>query len=111
MKLPKNTLLAPEKFFQYLLLPRAADDKSRFLNSAGYTRDQWQVLEDDLRKQILVLDAYEVEQTKYGTIYEICGNLQGPNGKVLAVVTIWITEIATDQTKFVTLFPDKGRKS
>lgn len=109
VKLPENTVIAPEKLQRYLLLPRLADDKSKFLASAGYIFDNWQTLEQDLREQILIMEAKEVEQTKYGTIFEIHGNLQGPNGKILSIVTIWMAEIATGKTKFITLYPGKGK--
>lgn len=110
VKLPENTIIAPEKLYRYLLVPRAADDKSKFLAVAGYTRENWQVLESDLRQQILALEAAEVEPTKHGTVYEIRGNLRGPNGMTLSVATIWMTELATGQTKFITLFPAKEKK-
>jgi len=110
MKLPEDTILAPDKFSRYLLIWRPVDDKSKFLAFAGYTSDNWQILIHDLRQQILVMDAMEVERKKYGTVYEIRGNLQGPNGKVLSVVTIWMTESKTGRTKFVTLYPAKGKR-
>jgi hypothetical protein len=75
VKLPENTVIAPEKLFRYLLVPRPADDKSKFLAIAGYTRANWQALERNLRQQLLPMDAEEVERTKYGTVYEIRGNL------------------------------------
>ncbi len=46
----------------------------------------------------------------YGQMYEIRGNLTGPNGKTLATITVWMTEIATGVTKFITIYPDKGQK-
>ncbi len=33
----------------------------------------------------------------------------GPNGKSLPVYTIWMTETATGNTKFITMYPDKRR--
>ena len=33
--------------------------------------------------------------------------LLGPNGVSLRVITIWMAEYASRQTKFITLFPDK----
>ncbi len=108
MRLPQNTYFAPEKFTRYLLVPRPVDDKSKFLTSAGYTLDNWQILVRDLKEQILTQEATETESTKYGTVYEILGNLRGPNGKILSIVTIWMTEFATDQTKFITLYPQRG---
>ncbi|WP_375338616.1 hypothetical protein [[Phormidium] sp. ETS-05] len=33
--------------------------------------------------------------------------MTGPNGTSLQVVTIWMIESPSEQTKFITLFPDK----
>jgi len=54
------------------------------------------------------LDAISTENTRYGQMYEIKGNLIGPNGKTLSVCTIWMTETATGDTKFITMYPEKG---
>ena len=40
-------------------------------------------------------------------MYEIRGKLTGPNGTGLKVVTIWMMDDITYQTKFITLYPDK----
>ncbi|MCP4374086.1 MAG: hypothetical protein GY797_39165 [Deltaproteobacteria bacterium] len=108
MKLPNNTRIAPEKLTQYLLIPKKRNDKSKWLAQVGYTLENWQQLENDLRVQILSLEAKAVETTQYGYAYEIRDNLTGPNGKTVAVVTIWMTETATGVTKFITMYPDKG---
>jgi hypothetical protein len=105
MKLPANTIIVPDKISKYLLTKREDDDKSQYLAKAGYTLSsavQWLV---DLRQQILPKDAIFLETNTYGDVYEISGNLTGPNGKRLAVTTIWMTETLTRKTKFVTLFP------
>lgn len=107
MKLPANTIIAPRKLTQYLLRLRVEDDKSQFLALAGYTPEDAVRLMRDIREQLLPLDAEFHEETEYGLKYRIRGTLTGPNGRVLRVVTIWMKENATNQTKFVTLFPDK----
>lgn len=57
------------------------------------------------------LDAVQSDEpNRFGDVYEIQGILVGPNGVELAVVTIWMIEYATQQTKFITLYPDKGFK-
>lgn len=43
-------------------------------------------------------------------LYEIRGTLKEPNDKSLLVCTIWMTEKATGTTKFITMYPDKGRE-
>lgn len=107
MKLPENTLIATEKLTQYLLVLRKRHDKSRWLAQAGYTLENWHLLEEDLRTQILSLDVIPTENTKYGQMYEIRGKLAGPNGRTLAVCTMWMTETTTGETKFITMYPDK----
>ena len=107
MKLPPNTVIAPRKVTEYLLRLRIEDDKSVFLALAGYTPDNADLLLRDIRQQFLPLEAEFFEQTEYGSKYRIRGTLTGPNGRALRVVTIWMKEDTTNQTKFVTLFPDK----
>jgi hypothetical protein len=107
VKLSPDSIIAEAKLTQYLLKPLPQDDKSKFLAQASYSQDNWQQLEIDLREQILPLDATLTEQARFGDKYEIRGTLTGANGVSLPVVTIWMIEKATGQTKFITLFPDK----
>lgn len=107
MKLPANTTIARRKVNEYLLRHRVEDDKSGFLALAGYTLENADRLLSDLRTQLLPLEAELFDQTEYGIKYRIRGTLIGPNGRVLRVLTIWMKEDATGETKFVTLLPDK----
>jgi hypothetical protein len=109
MKLPVDATIAPAKLNQYLLVAKQRNDKSLWLASAGYTLDNWPVLEEDLRKQILLQDAIRTKVTEHGETYEIIGELKGPNGKTLYVRTVWMYETNTGETKFVTLFPERRR--
>jgi hypothetical protein len=111
VKLPSNTIIAPEKLTRYLLVQREFDDKSQFLRQAGYTLENWEQLEQDLRLQMLPHDAVLIEQTVYGNIFEIRSSLTGPKGQTLFVKTIWMDELRSGVTKFITLYPDKGRLS
>ena len=107
MKLPANTVIAREKLTGYLLRKLPENDKSGFLGLAGYTLDNPERLEADLRSQILAQEADFVETTEYGDKYCIAGELMGPNGRRLKIVTVWMTENATGLTKFITLYPAK----
>lgn len=109
MKLPEKTHIDHEKLIKYLLVLRKRNDKSQWLAEAGYTLKNWKVLESDIREQVLSIDAAPTEKTEYGQIYEIRGKMVGPNGKSLAVCTIWMTERATEETKFITMYPDKRK--
>ncbi len=106
MKLPADSEIAREKITRYLLTLRTEDDKSHFIAMAGYTLAHADKLLEDLRG-LLAKEAEFIESTEYGDKYRICGTLTGPNGRMLRVVSIWMTEEAVGRTKFVTLYPDK----
>ena len=109
MRLPADTIIAEEKLARYLLLPQARGDKSAFLARAGYAMGTIDRLLEDLRTQVLPLEAVLLASNKFGRYYEIRGTLTGHNTKTLAVRTIWMTEHLSGITKFVTLIPDKRR--
>ena len=108
MKLPTDAQIAPEKLTSYLLVKRPVGDKSEFLKQAAYTLDNPERLEEDIRRQILILDAVSIEKTHYGELFEIRGSLAGPNSRILRVKTVWMQEFRTGITKFITLYPDRG---
>lgn len=103
MYLNPNAIISPNKLTNYLLIPLPKDDKSQYLAQGGYTLNNWQQLERDLREQILTLEAQPTLKTKYGQKYQIIGSLICPNGLILKIKTIWI--VTEEATKFVTLFP------
>ena len=107
MKLPDKSIISQEKITDYLLKWQPDNDKSRFLAQAGYSLDNWQRLLGDIRNQVLPIEAELVRKTAYGDLFEIRGKLVGPNNVSLSVVTIWIKENRSQQTKFITLFPDR----
>jgi hypothetical protein len=109
VRLPANTVIAEEKLARYLLLPQARGDKSVFLAKAGYGIGTIDRLLQDLRTQVLPLEAVLLASNQFGRYYEIRGTFTGPNGKTLAIRTIWMTEHLSGVTKFVTLIPDKRR--
>ena len=108
MKLPAHSFIARRKVTEYLLRRRGEDDKSGFLALEGYTLDNADQLLHDLREQLLPLDAELFEETEYGPKYRIRGTLTGPNGRTLGVLSIWMKDEATGETKFVTLRPDRA---
>ena len=107
MKLPQGAIISERKIKEYLLRPRAEDDKSGFLALAGYSLQTWRELERDLRREVEEGDALLIRTTQYGEIYHIKGQLKGPNGTILDLITVWIWLRATGDTRFATLVPDK----
>ncbi len=107
MKISENAIITREKITDYLLKWQPDNDKSKFLARAGYSSDNWQRLLEDIRTQILRIEAELMRKTAYGDLFRIRGKLLGPNGVSLRVITVWMAEYASRQTKFITLFPDK----
>jgi hypothetical protein len=110
MKLPPDSLISVEKITRYLLVPLSRGDKSAFLSRAGYTRENPLQFLDDLRTQILPLEAVAAGENKFGRYFEVRGLLRGPNEVALSVRTIWMTEHLSGGTKFITLVPDRQKK-
>jgi hypothetical protein len=71
------------------------------------TRSTTDQLLDDLRAQLLPLEATPLHSTVFGELYEIRGTLTGPNGVTLKVRSIWMQERLSQATKFITLVPEK----
>jgi hypothetical protein len=109
MQLPNRTvaIIAPEKITEYLLNTRhkRGGTKARLLAQFGYSVQNWQWLEADIRHG---LDA-EIDlmrPTEYGTRYEIRMVLQTPLGVPLTVRTIWQIDDGTDVPRLIALYPD-----
>jgi hypothetical protein len=105
MLLPADAQIASEKLTHYLLVPKARNDKSKWLGRAGYTLDNWQQLEVDLRHQVLTQTAIKDETNLYGDVYRIESEWRGPNGRSLRAITVWMIEHESGQTKFITMYP------
>ncbi len=112
MKIPAHEAIVPrDKLTRYLLVRRVEDDKSRYLEKAGFTQDNPDDLEEALHKLLVDNEAVEEQSNIYGQYYRVEGELIGTSDITLPVVTIWIVKAADEIQKyhFVTLFPGKGR--
>jgi hypothetical protein len=110
MKLPADSLIDPRKITHYLLVRRADADKSGWLARGGYTPANPQRLMEDIRSQILPLDATPSRSSAFGETFEIAGELHGPSGVPLPVRTVWLKDALSGQVRFVTLIPSPPRK-
>jgi hypothetical protein len=105
MKLSSAAFVAENKIREYLLKKLPQNDKSIFLASAGYMPVNWQVLLNEIAGLTARYEATLTHSTLFGDVYELRGTLIGPNGKKLDIVSIWMKERDSGQTKFITLFP------
>ena len=110
-RLPADSMIPIEKLTGYLLVTRPRNDKSQFLAQAGFTLNNPLALEHALRDLIANGSAVADSVNDYGEFYLVEGDLRGPNGIRLAVVTIWIRLSADGSHRFVTLKPFRSRRA
>jgi hypothetical protein len=98
MKLPQDSIIDPRKISHYLLRRLEDSDKSAFLALAGYNNTNSERLLEDIRAQLLPLDAKLIGPFEYGVKHAIRGTLR--------VLSIWATLDSSGETRFLTLYPD-----
>jgi hypothetical protein len=79
--------------------------KAKLLTHFGYSHDNWQRLDADIRKFDLIADVNVVKETAYGIRYEIRANLLTPIDRSLLVKTVWQIDSGTDFPRLITLVP------
>ena len=109
MKLPSadSATVDPAKIRDYLLSPEhpVGRFKAVFFGTLGYTRDDWQRLEQDLLTLAVTADAALGQASDFGQKYEVRGTIQGPLGRRAEIVTVWIILAGEASPRFVTAFP------
>lgn len=45
------------------------------------------------------------QQSEFGQKFEVSGTLQGPNGRVKSIKTVWLVPLGETGPKFITAFP------
>ena len=112
MRIPNSdaAIISGEKLRAYLLSRShpIGKHKAAFFAALGYTVNDWQTLEVDLRVQHLSVDAEEIDATMFGRKFVIRSPLNGPSGTAL-VVSVWIIRADEDVPRFVTAYPGVDR--
>jgi hypothetical protein len=110
MKIPNSDLaiIEPSKLTEYLLNieHKRGGAKAKLLIQFGYSIDNWQQLEIDIRRFHLTEDVNLITETAYGNRYQISANLITPIDRPLLVKTVWQIDINTDLPRLITLVPD-----
>jgi hypothetical protein len=103
--IPPNFLIATSKL-EYLLRPRAKDDKSKFLLRLGFSATQPALLETAIRQAVAAAEAQLDRTTRFGSFYAIRHPINGPDGKQTKLRLI-VQQRLDGVWSFVTLYPDK----
>jgi hypothetical protein len=107
VRIPEDSIVPDAKITQYLLVPKARNDKSKFLAQAGFTQENAEALKLAIQVQALAAEAIEERTNEYGTFYQVRGDLLGTNGVSLSVVTVWLQRQTDGKFQFVTLKPSQ----
>ena len=109
MKLPNadNAIVDDAKVRDYLLSPEhpVGRFKSRVFHAAGYERENWQRLRDDLLALARILDVSPAGEDQFGRRYVGTGSLRAPNGRPLPVIAIWLIPSEGDSPRLITVYP------
>ena len=110
MKIPNSdrAIIETSKLTEYLLNieHKRGGTKAKLLIQCGYSQENWQQLETDIRDAHLSADVDVVKDTGYGMRYEISAYLSTPVGRPLLVRTVWQIDRGTDFPRLITLIPD-----
>jgi hypothetical protein len=110
MRIPQanSAVIQQEKLCNYLLNAdhERGGSKARLLISMGYSADNWQRLEADLRVFRLTADIASERETEYGKPYEIVAPLSGLGGREVLFRSIWQIDIGTDCPRLITMHPE-----
>ena len=115
MNLPNadRATVAPEKILRYLLdstNPRSQGKPSLFF-ALGYTRETWERFHDDLLAHGRTHPIAETEQAGTATVYNVDGELTGPNQRSRRLRTVWRADQRGADPRFITAFPaPSGRR-
>lgn len=109
MRLPPNIVIPDEKLTRYLLLPRAWDDKSKYLAQAGFTLDNPEALKKALVELAKNSETVQDGVNEYGEFLRLDGILTGPAGLSISVTAIWLRRYIDRSVHFVTLKPRKEK--
>ena len=94
-----------EKFTDYLLNPLREPNKSIvFLSALGYHQDNAHKLISNIRRNISSYKAVEKGDKGFGMQYEVILNLLGVNNKYANVLTGWIVDNQTKETRLTTAY-------
>ena len=83
--------------------------KAAFFAQMGYTAENWERLEKDIREQHLKQTAEPGKPSKFGRKFTITAELPGPI-ETRQVTTVWIIKTGNDFAELVTLLPAERRQ-
>ena len=103
----ERAAIDPRKLRDYALNPKhdTGRFKAAFFAKMGYSSEDWEQLEQDIRQQHLTQPAETGQVSPFGQKYTITASLQGPNGEQRWITTVWIIRPDQDWPEMITIEP------
>ena len=111
-KLPNadNAIIAAEKFTKYALDPLKEPNKAMaFEKALGYNKNNAKELIFNIRKNLHLFEAVEKGDKGFGMQYEVVLNLLGANNRYAKVLTAWIVDKQTKETRLTSAYVTKKK--
>jgi hypothetical protein len=103
----EHAIVSRNKVVDYLLNPSHPDGatKAEFLRRFGFSRDDWALLAEALRRHGRSHPVTKAVASAYGVRYSVDGALETPDGRCPQVRTVWIVERGQDAPRLITADP------
>lgn len=103
----ERAIVPDRKITAYLLSPthQYGAPKAAFFARFGFQLSAWEALRDALSSHALAYDVDRSYVTKYGTIYEVVGPIETPDGRNPTILVAWIIWPGEDTPRLVTAVP------
>ena len=107
----EQAIIEAGKLQDYILSPMhpVGRLKAAFFQKLGYSTENWEIFEQQLRELVLSENVSKIENTHYGQKFIVGGQLGSPIGKKVQVITVWIILKGENVPKFVTAYPGELR--
>jgi hypothetical protein len=86
-------------------------EKGGFFEVVGFSVEEAGVLRKALLGHAGRGDAARTVETEFGVKYVVEGSLESPDGRNPEVRSVWIEELGSESTRFVTAYPGERRRT
>lgn len=107
MRLSGPMVMHPEKVTGYLLSHSSPHKsaKATFFESFGFTLQDPELVRRAFLLHGLTNEVIEIQDSNFGTKFKVCCSINTPDGRNPCITTVWITDQATGNLRFVTAVP------
>ena len=104
----ENAVISHNKIFNYAL--KEENKAQAFQEALGYNQSNGEKLIQNIRENLKNFEAHEGKDKGYGKTYSVLMGLTGANGKKANVMTAWIVDNKTGETRLTSAYVKRRKK-